>query len=61
MKDIIKIVNFNRDEATVYFGYLGDIERNVIDGDLVVEFRLEQSFYRSPNAGLFFRHLENLG
>lgn len=29
MKDIIKIVNFNYEEATVYFGYLGDIERNV--------------------------------
>ena len=29
MKDIIKIVNFNYEEATVYFGYLGDIERDV--------------------------------
>jgi len=29
MNDIIKIINFNYEEATVYFGYLGDIERNV--------------------------------
>jgi FkbM family methyltransferase len=29
MKDIIKIINFNYEEATVYFNYFGDIERDL--------------------------------
>ena len=29
MKDLIKIINFNNEEATVYFGYLGDIDRDL--------------------------------